>query len=201
MDIQTRVSNNIFYKLVEDGVFDKKQLLEYEAAALAANEPFDHFLVSKSILSESELLDFLSAQLDMKLYDALSDYEIPMKFMERVQVHFSRKYNLAAIGEEDGVIKVVTSNPLNTYALDQMEAMLEVPVELALAPRGESLPPRGAQPGTTSTRGLARCRAGWGQRLDPRRHLCRRRARAVFAHSPRTGRAGASSVHQRAQPV
>ncbi|MHC4663587.1 MAG: GspE/PulE family protein [Planctomycetota bacterium] len=137
MDEQTKKRANIFYGLVTRGILEERQLIEYETAATAANEPFDHFLISKTILTEDKLLDFLSEELGMPIYRGLSDYEIPRKFMERVPVHFSRKYNIAGIDEKDGVMLVVTANPLDTYALDEMESMLSQEIELVLAPRGE----------------------------------------------------------------
>ncbi len=137
MDAQAENTSNIFIGLVEKGIMDRHQLEEYESAAAAANEPFDHFLLSKNILSEEELLKFLANTLGMEKYETLTDYEIPQKFMERVPVHFSRKYNLAGIDEKDGLLIVVTANPLDVYAIDEMESMLGEPVDLALAPRGE----------------------------------------------------------------
>jgi general secretion pathway protein E len=57
--------------------------------------------------------------------------------VNRIPVQFARNYNLVAIDEQDGVLKVATCNPLDPHPMDDLSALYGSDVEPVLAPRQE----------------------------------------------------------------
>jgi general secretion pathway protein E len=52
-------------------------------------------------------------------------------------VHFARNFNLVAVGQDNGALKVATCSPFDTYPMDDLASLLDAEVEPILAPRAE----------------------------------------------------------------
>lgn len=97
----------------------------------------DAVLVETGLLTESEMLEYFSEQLGLPYEDDLSEYKPHHKFSERVHPIFARNYNLVALDDVGGILRVATCRPLELYPMDELATMMRQPIEPVLAPRVE----------------------------------------------------------------
>ncbi len=105
-----------------------------------SRETGDHLdaaLVEAGLLTESEMLQFFSEQLGIPYESELGDYKPHHRFVERVSVSFARNYNLVALDEVAGSLRVATCRPLDLYPMDELASIMRQPIEPVLAPRVE----------------------------------------------------------------
>jgi len=100
-------------------------------------EKLDTALVESGLLAESEMLEYYATQLGLPFEGDLSKYKPLPKFSEKVPVAFARNYNLVALGELNGTVRVATCRPLDLYPMDELAGLLRQPLEPVLAPRVE----------------------------------------------------------------
>ncbi|MBE7492796.1 MAG: Flp pilus assembly complex ATPase component TadA [Planctomycetes bacterium] len=100
-------------------------------------ERLDAALVESGILAEAEMLQYYAAQLGLPYEADLSKYKPLPKFAEKVPVAFARNYNLVALDDVRGTVRVATCRPLDLYPMDELAGILRQPVEPVLAPRVE----------------------------------------------------------------
>ncbi|MCF6227703.1 MAG: Flp pilus assembly complex ATPase component TadA [Planctomycetes bacterium] len=97
----------------------------------------DAVLVETGLLTESEMLEYFSEQLGLPYENDLSQYKPHHKFSERVHPIFARNYNLVALDDVGGILRVATCRPLELYPMDELATMMRQPIEPVLAPRVE----------------------------------------------------------------
>ncbi|MDH5641225.1 MAG: ATPase, T2SS/T4P/T4SS family [Nitrospira sp.] len=100
-------------------------------------ERIDAALVESGLLGEGEMLEFFAGQLRLPLIKELKEFKPHHKFVERVSINFARNYNLIALDEVDGSLRVATCRPLDLYPMDELAAIMRQPIEPVLAPRVE----------------------------------------------------------------
>ncbi len=91
-------------------------------------------LVSMKILTEEQVLRALGRQLDIPFSAKLSLDEITPELIKRLPINFAKQNKLIPLREEDGVLIVAISDPLDTATLDEARMLLERPVVPHLAP-------------------------------------------------------------------
>ena len=124
-------------RLLKDRDINADKLADVLKKAADESEGIDSALVRKGILSESEMLEFFSGYLQLEFVESLDGVKVPKSFVENVPVIFGRNYNLVAIAEEGGVMKVACCRPMDMHPMDELAAMVGMPVEPLLAPRVE----------------------------------------------------------------
>lgn len=82
------------------------------------------FLNQKGWVTEDELLTELSAKLRVPYSKDLEAEGIDPSLVSKVPIAFSKKYRVAPLKIEDGVVTVATLNPLNYEALDDLRLIL-----------------------------------------------------------------------------
>jgi general secretion pathway protein E len=91
-------------------------------------------LVSMKLLTEEQVLRALAQQLDLPFSAKLSLDEITPELIRRMPINFAKQNKLIPLREEDGVLIVAISDPLDTATLDEARMLLERPVVAHLAP-------------------------------------------------------------------
>ncbi|MCA8939833.1 MAG: Flp pilus assembly complex ATPase component TadA, partial [Planctomycetes bacterium] len=105
--------------------------------AWADAESLDSALVNRGLLNEAEMLEFFAEYLGLELIKNLESVKVPKNFVEKVDVNFARQYFLCALDIVDGQMRVATCRPLDTHPMDELAAILGMPVTPVLAPRVE----------------------------------------------------------------
>ncbi|HEY6084152.1 MAG TPA: ATPase, T2SS/T4P/T4SS family, partial [Nitrospira sp.] len=83
-------------------------------------------------IEEDQLLQALALQFDMPWLPHLDPGQIDHEWIKKVPIHFARRYRILPLKEEDGVILVATTDPMETAALDDLRLLLGRPVKPVL---------------------------------------------------------------------
>ena len=120
-----------------DAGLSRERLEECRKLAMEGGESLDRVILRRSYLEESDLLQVYARHLGFEFRASLDSVSVPSDFVNRVPVHFARNYNLVAIEEDDGLVKVATCTPLDPHPMDDLSALYEADIEPVLAPRDE----------------------------------------------------------------
>ncbi|MCC6466580.1 MAG: Flp pilus assembly complex ATPase component TadA, partial [Planctomycetes bacterium] len=124
------------YLIEERGVRQDK-VENLFSKARETGEKMDAALVESGLLGEAEMLQYFSRELGLPHEAELGKYKPYPRFAERVPVNFARNYNLVALEEVRGSLRVATCRPLDLYPMDELAGLMRMPIEPVLAPRVE----------------------------------------------------------------
>ena len=79
-------------------------------------------LVDQGVLTESQLVASLAAQIGMRFVD-LSDLQIDGSALARVPGHVARRHTAIPIGFEEGKLVVAMADPANVFAIDDIKSV------------------------------------------------------------------------------
>jgi len=128
---------NIAELLVEQGM-TREHLEECRRIAATTGESLDRVILQKDYLPEAKLLAAYGQHLGVEFRPSLDGTRVPLTFVNRIPVQFSRNYNLVALEEDgEGIMKVATCSPLHPFAMDDLSSLLGTEIEPILAPRNE----------------------------------------------------------------
>ncbi len=113
------------------------QIEEALEAERNSGQTLDRVLVTRNLLPEAKVLDFLSEYLGIPKNPNLTGSKVPEAFIQVVPVQFARTHNLIAVGRRNGVVEVATCTPLDVQPMDELASLLESEVEPVLAPKQE----------------------------------------------------------------
>lgn len=95
-------------------------------------------LLATHAVDETPLVRALAAEIGMPFVERIAIEEVPESLLSVVPIHFARQHGILPIGERDGAVIVVTADPLDSSALDDLRALLRRPIEAMAAP-GETI--------------------------------------------------------------
>ncbi|MFH1201556.1 MAG: type II secretion system ATPase GspE [Candidatus Omnitrophota bacterium] len=105
--------------LVEQGLIEPEQLKKAEAEAAQTKQPLRKILVKLGMVSEEDMVMFLSNQLGIPSMD-LSTYLIDPKIIEIVPEELARKYDLIPLFKIGNNLTCAMADPLNIVAQDEI---------------------------------------------------------------------------------
>ena len=79
-------------------------------------------------LKEEHLLEALAQQFEMPWIPQLDTTSVDHDLIKKVPIAFCRRYRVLPLRDEDGVILVATTDPMETVALDDLRLLLGKPV-------------------------------------------------------------------------
>ena len=123
--------------LLVDAGLSRERLEECRKLAANSGDSLDRVILQRDYLPEPALLRAYSVHLGFEYRDSLEETQVPSSFVNRVPVQFTRNYNLIAIEEADGLLKVATCTPLDPHPMDDLSALYGADVEPVLAPKQE----------------------------------------------------------------
>ena len=125
-------------ELLVDAGLSRERLDECRRLANTSGDSLDRAILNRAYLPEAKLLEVYASHLGYDFEGQLEGTKVPVSFIDAVPVHFSRNYNLIALGtSEDGALRVATCAPLEPQPMDDLAAMLGMDVEPVLSPRNE----------------------------------------------------------------
>jgi general secretion pathway protein E len=122
--------------LVQAGI-SRERLEECRRISGNTGESLDRVILSKEYLEEPKLLQAYATHLGYEYVARLDGFQVPSQFVNRIPVQFTRNYNLVALSQENGCLRVATCSPLDAQPMDDLAAMLGAEIEPVLAPRTE----------------------------------------------------------------
>ncbi|MBI5409256.1 MAG: type II secretion system ATPase GspE [Nitrospirae bacterium] len=113
---------------------EKLEIALKEQAALDKTAPrrLGEILVNLGFISEDDMLRALSSQFGLK-YLKFTEFPKTVPGGNYPTVKFMKQYKFVPIGMEDGVLKIVMSDPLNEYVLDAMQNFADKALEIYLS--------------------------------------------------------------------
>ena len=113
---------------------EKLEIALKEQSASNKSNPrrLGEILVSLGFVSEDDILRALSSQFGLK-YLKFSEFPKSVPNGSYPTVKFMKQYKFVPIGIEDGVLKVVISDPLDEYVLDALQSFFDESLELFLS--------------------------------------------------------------------
>ena len=128
---------NISDLLIDAGL-PRDRLEECRRIAGSTGDSLDRVILQKEYLGEPQLLEVYARHLGYEFVSRLEGTAVPISFVNRIPVQFTRNYNLVALSEESsGLVRVATCSPLDPQPMDDLATLLGMEVEPVLAPRTE----------------------------------------------------------------
>jgi type II secretion system protein E len=127
--------SNLLGQLLLDVITPEKlEIALKEQTALGKKNPsrLGHILMELGFISEEDLLKALASQLQIK-YLKFSEFPKTISTGNYPTVKFMKQYKFVPIGEQDGVLNIAISDPLNEYVLDALDVFSDMPVEIFLS--------------------------------------------------------------------
>ncbi|MGQ0812281.1 MAG: GspE/PulE family protein [Nitrospiraceae bacterium] len=121
--------------LVEQGTITRAAMVQAVNRLGGATAELGQTLLHEGLLSEEQLARALAAQFDLP-YDPLADWRIDQHFYQTISVKLMQRHPFAPLKERDGVLTIAIPDPQNLLALDELELMLNRPLQLVVSPRG-----------------------------------------------------------------
>ena len=103
------------------------------------NTPLGDLRTNSESMPEQDFLQQAAERLGMEYREALTDTYGSLEFASRVSAHFARSKLVIGLGKVNGVMTVATSQPLETAVFDDLADLLDVPLDMILAPSNEIL--------------------------------------------------------------
>jgi len=131
------VANKILVDvLVKSKLISLQDAQSYVSAAKAENKNLNSYLIRHEILSEREIVDALSKELNLPVLD-LKEKEIPQTVIDRVPVKFASFYKFMPVAIEGKVLTLAISSPLDVRMEDDIRVHLGLEPQEVLALRSD----------------------------------------------------------------
>lgn len=117
--------------LIKLNVLSEDEALTHHAAAKAEGVSFKHYLLSKQVVNERQILISLTQFLDLEQVD-LASTPIDKTVMERVPIKFAWYYKLMPISRDDSGLRVAMAEPVDVKTQDEIRLNLGEPVRIVL---------------------------------------------------------------------
>lgn len=121
-------------RLVERGIISQQQLDEaiHKQQTSMSRRKLGEILVRLGYISKSHIVEGLADQLGIPIVK-LSDREIPERIRNLVDPSVATLYRVVPLGEEGNRIILAMADPTNINNIDNLERLLDRPVEVQLA--------------------------------------------------------------------
>ena len=111
-------------KRIEDLLFETKMITHKQLEEVMNEQKYtgrkaEEILVEKGIMTEEEILRILGLQLGIP-YMNLEQHNMDYNIVSMVPESLARRYTVIAVGVEDEKLKVAMKDPLNMFALDDL---------------------------------------------------------------------------------
>ncbi|MBM3901474.1 MAG: type II/IV secretion system protein [Verrucomicrobia bacterium] len=127
---------NLSHILVARGLLTESHLNDALALQRAEGLRLDRALVQLGLLTEGQLLELMSQQLDIPLVQ-LQDLTIDPEVLRSLPSKVVYRKRLVPISRENGILNVATSDAFDLYAFDDLRLSTGLDVRPVLAPRDD----------------------------------------------------------------
>lgn len=115
--------------LVRRGALSQSVLEELLATASEKGVTLQDVAVATRALDEETMLRALADELGLAFGTKLKTDEIPAELIDAVPINFARQHKVLPVGYIGDSVQIALANPLDSFALDDLRALLGKPVE------------------------------------------------------------------------
>ncbi len=123
------VSKQLGQLLIERGLIDKKQLQIALDKQRKEGQLIGQILVKLGFVSEEDIVEALTTQYGYP-YLPLENYEIDKSVLNVISAQVIRHYYLIPIDKIANILTIVMADPLNTFAIKDIEQITKMKVEV-----------------------------------------------------------------------
>ena len=131
----SRVMQDFTDLLLKQGVISLDQLTEAEGVAKSTGADVGDVLVQMEYATPDEVAQAVAKYHKIPYVD-LSKAQIDESVIELVPESVARENNVLPVGEEDGALRILISDPFDIETIEKLRFILNRKIETALAPRG-----------------------------------------------------------------
>lgn len=124
--------------LVQNDVITEDQLLAGLEKQRETGHKLGRTLVDLGFIGEDEFLGFLSEQLDIPFID-LRRFSFDNELVQRLPESYARRYRAIVLSDEPKGLVVGMADPMDIFAYDELERILQVPIQQAVVREAELL--------------------------------------------------------------
>lgn len=124
--------------LIQEKVITEEQLQNALDQQKTSGHRVGRVLVDMGYVGEDEFLSFLSQQLQIPFID-LRRYEFDVNLIHRLRESYARRYRAIVLSDQGGKLLVGMADPMDIFASDELERILEQPVQTAVVRESELL--------------------------------------------------------------
>ena len=119
--------------IVSKGLTTQEQISEILARPVSRGKRIGELLADDGIITEEVLAQALAEQRDLRYLD-LAEFRINPAFFEKIPVELMQRYQFVPVEETDGGgIVVAMTDPNNIPAIDELEMILDRPVDVCVS--------------------------------------------------------------------
>ena len=118
--------------LYRSGIVDKPTLIKAMRKAKSRNKRLGETLVDMGILSEDIVTKAIAKQFGLQYID-LDEADISQATLDLIPEELVRKHFVLPLEKEDGILKLIISDPLDLDLLDLLRFRLNTELECCLA--------------------------------------------------------------------
>ncbi len=123
--------------LVEDGVVTPEQLQQALDRQAETGRRVGEILVQMGACTSGAVMRHVAGQLGLPYVETLDLDEIDEKLSSGLTMSWAKRHGVLPLRRAElGAVVVATSDPLNTFALDDLQAMFQAPIELVVVAEG-----------------------------------------------------------------
>ena len=126
-------TNRIYDLLAATGLIDESRLQDILNQARDNGMPVCRAILENSEVKEEELLEQLSGPINLP-FQRLKEIEIEEEILSRLPTKAIFQYNIVPLDEENGLLKVATSDPFIPGLIDALRLAAECRIRLVLSP-------------------------------------------------------------------
>jgi MSHA biogenesis protein MshE len=124
--------------LVQSEVITEAQLLTALDRQKQVGQRLGRVLIELGYVDEDQFLSFLSQQLQIPFID-LKRFNFDVSLIQRLPENYARRYRAIVLSEENGQLVVGMADPMDIFAFDELERILEQAVQQAVVRESELL--------------------------------------------------------------
>ena len=109
--------------LVEQGWLSPEALEEGLEAQAENGERLGQILVQQKKITEPQLLNALSLQLDLEVMESIDDKELRLDLVEQLPIQYLKKHEIFPFQSEDGTLRIAVNDPLDLEVLDDLRIL------------------------------------------------------------------------------
>ncbi len=109
--------------LVEQGWLSPEALEEGLEAQAENGERLGQILVQQKKITEPQLLNALSLQLDLEVMESIDDKELRFDLVEQLPIQYLKKHEIFPFQSEDGTLRIAVNDPLDLEVLDDLRIL------------------------------------------------------------------------------
>jgi len=130
------LKENIIEILLKSAKLNKEQLEKAIEIQKQKQIPLRKILFEQKIISEEDLLSLLSAQLYIPTLH-LTKYKFDPEIIQLIPERMARQYNIIPLSRMGNTLTVAMSDPLNIFALDDLNTVTGCSIDTVLSPQDE----------------------------------------------------------------